>query len=244
MTRAAPIFPIWFHGLAIASVAAGFVCALIIAVDEICRPQQMRVMAVVWPLTALYSSLIGLVFYMRFGRAPVRGGGHAHPSDVQPPPFPIAVAKSTTHCGAGCALGDIVGEWLLFGFPALAVVFGWRWLFAEKIFAAWVLDFLLAFLFGILFQYFSIQPMRHLPFRAGLLAAVKSDTISITAWQIGMYGAMALMQFLWFRAAFGALAPVASVEFWFAMQLAMLCGFMTAYPANWLLLKFKLKEMM
>ena len=33
-------------------------------------------------------------------------------------------------------------------------------------------------------------------------------------------------------------------EFWFAMQIAMLCGFATAYPMNWLLIRTGIKEKM
>jgi hypothetical protein len=37
---------------------------------------------------------------------------------------------------------------------------------------------------------------------------------------------------------------VDSVEFWFMMQLAMWCGFVTSYPANWWLLRVGIKEAM
>ena len=33
-------------------------------------------------------------------------------------------------------------------------------------------------------------------------------------------------------------------EFWFAMQLAMLAGFVTSYPVNWLLIRIGWKERM
>ncbi|MDR6383807.1 DUF4396 domain-containing protein [Paraburkholderia caribensis] len=59
------------------------------------------------------------------------------------------------------------------------------------------------FLFGIVFQYFTIKPMRGLSVGAGVVAAVKADIASITAWQMGMYGLMAIIQFLWFEPAYG-----------------------------------------
>jgi len=46
------------------------------------------------------------------------------------------------------------------------------------------------------------------------------------------------------RPSYGAVAPVDSPEFWFAMQLAMLGGFMTSYPVNWLLIRAGWKEKM
>lgn len=128
--------------------------------------------------------------------------------------------------------------------PVVAVWFGWHSLFAEKTFAVWVLDFLLAFALGIIFQYFTIKPMRNLSVGQGVVAALKADAASITSWQLGMYGMMALIQFGWFRGTYGGIATVASPEFWFAMQLAMLAGFSTSYPVNWWLIRVGVKEKM
>jgi len=72
------------------------------------------------------------------------------------------VLKRTSHRGAGCALGDLIAEWAAFIFPVVAMWFGWHTAFAEKTFAVWTPDFLLAFLLGIVFQYFTIKPMRDL----------------------------------------------------------------------------------
>lgn len=208
----------------------------------------MWIMNLVWPLTALFGSLLWLGFYWRWGRgSPRRQQRQTTPeggAKREGPPMPVAVAKGASHCGAGCTLGDIVAEWVAFGSPAIAVALGWKSLFAEKTFAVWVLDYVVAFLFGVAFQYFTIQPMRNLSVRDGIFAAVKADAASITSWQIGMYGGMAILQFLWFRRAFGGIAEVDTPEFWFAMQIAMLCGFCTAYPVNWLLVKAGLKEKM
>ena len=120
--------------------------------------------------------------------------------------MPVAVLKGSSHCGAGCTLGDIVAEWLAFGVPAVALAFGWKTVFAEKTFAVWGLDFVLAYLIGIAFQYYSIKPMRDLSVEEGIAAALKADTASIVSWQVGMYVVMALCQFAWFQPAYGAAA--------------------------------------
>jgi uncharacterized protein DUF4396 len=93
-------------------------------------------------------------------------------------------------------LGDICAEWLAFAFPGIAVALGWQSIFPKKIFAVWVFDYMLAFIIGIVFQYMTIVPMRGLPFLQGVWAAVKADTLSLTAWQIGMYGFMAVAVFI------------------------------------------------
>jgi hypothetical protein len=232
-------FPHWLGSLSIASILLGVVCAVAIVIDECRRPQRMWIMNLVWPLTALFGSVLWLAAYFAWGR------GGSNDKEKQPePPFPVMVLKGTSHCGAGCTLGDIIAEWAAFLFPTLAVWFGWHGIFEEKTFAVWIPDFIVAFLLGVLFQYFTIKPMRDLSSWQGVVAALKADIASITAWQLGMYGVMAIIQFLWFRPAYGGVAPVASPEFWFAMQLSMLAGFATSYPVNWWLIRWGVKERM
>ncbi|MGA7878035.1 MAG: DUF4396 domain-containing protein [Desulfoferrobacter sp.] len=93
---------------------------------------------------------------------------------------------------------------------------------------------------GIAFQYFTIKPMRNLSAGRGLIAAVKADFFSLTSWQVGMYGWMAIATFGIFGHEISKTSPV----FWFMMQIAMLAGFVTAYPTNWWLLKAGVKEEM
>lgn len=232
-------FPGWLHTLAILTLSLGAVCAITIALDELRRPQKMWIMNLVWPITALFGTVLWTAAYYTWGRAKREGSG-----EKSKPPFPVMVAKGASHCGAGCTLGDIVVEWAAFGLPAIAVWFGWHNLFEEKTFAVWIPDFILAFLFGVVFQYFTIKPMRDLAVGEGIIAALKADILSISAWQVGMYGVMALLQFGWFKIAFGGIAEVSSPEFWFAMQVAMLGGFVTSYPVNWWLIRIGVKEKM
>jgi hypothetical protein len=199
--------------------------------------QHMWIMDVVWPITALYFGPVALWAYFKWGRL---SGHHrmmeAKKQGEEPPgkrkPFWQMCAVATTHCGSGCAVGDLIGEWALVLFPLA--------LFGHKIFAAWGADFALAFLFGIAFQYFTIKPMRNLTARQGLLAALKADTLSLIAWQIGMYGWMALATFVIFSREIRITTPV----FWLLMQIAMWFGFLTSYPVNWWLLKRGIKEKM
>lgn len=244
------MIPYWLHVLSVCSIILGVLCAGVIALDESRDPQHMWIMNVVWPATALFGSVLSLAAYLMWGKLAARSRvkpamerGEEMPNQARTP-FPAKVAKGTLHCGSGCTLGDICAEWLAFGVPAIALWFGWQTIFAEKIFAVWILDFILAFLFGVAFQYFTIAPMRDLgPFR-GLIAAVKADTLSLVSWQCGMYGFMALAHFWIFAALLGTELKVASVEFWFMMQIAMLCGFATAYPVNWWLIRKGIKEEM
>lgn len=243
------MFPAWFHTLAITALLLGAICAVLVLFDVLRHPQKMMVMNVVWPVTALFGTVLTAWGYYSFGRdsslEAMQSARSAHrkmPSHSQP--YPVLVAKGALHCGAGCMIGDVIAEWLAFLVPTVAVWFGWHSLFDEKTFAVWVLDFVFAFALGIAFQYFAIAPMRGLSLGKGIVAALKADALSLTAWQVGMYGFMAFAQFYLYRHAFGHLAEVDTPEFWFAMQVSMMAGFLTAYPVNWWLIKSGIKEKM
>ena len=82
--------------------------------------------------------------------------------------------------------------------------------------------------------------MRHLSPKQGLIAALKADALSLIAWQVGMYGWMAVARFAILGHPFQKSSPV----FWVMMQVAMLAGFFTSYPINVVLLRRGLKERM
>lgn len=244
------MIPLWLHWLAIAALAFGAGCALLLALAVWRNPQQMAVMNIVWPVTALFGTVFSVWGYQRYGRLATRHAAEAAKARGEKPPhkertpFAAMVGKGAAHCGSGCCLGDILAEILALQFPVVALWFGWQSLFAEKVFAVWALDYLLAFVLGIAFQYFSIVPMRHPGVWQGLWRAVKADTLSLTAWQVGMYGFMAIAQFWLFRRVLGLKLEADRPEFWFMMQLAMLFGFVTSYPVNWWLLRAGIKEAM
>lgn len=242
--------PAWLHDLSIAGLALGFLCAAIVLIDVLRHKQHMWIMNVVWPVTALFGTVWIVWQYFTYGRLAEHSKakaamdrGEKMPSKTQTP-FPVMVGNGALHCGSGCTLGDIVAEWLVFLVPAIAVWFGYQSLFGDKIFAVWVVDYLFAYAFGIVFQYFTIAPMRNLGVAEGIWAAIKADTLSLTAWQVGMYGFMAFAYFFLFGNLLGTKLTTDTVEFWFMMQIAMICGFMTAYPVNWWLIRTGLKEKM
>jgi len=94
-------------------------------------------------------------------------------------------------------LGDIVGEWLVYGTNA---AFGSppRLLWAEML-----VDFGFAFLFGIVFQYFSIAPMAGEYGPKIVYRALKADALSLLFFEIGLFGWMAIFQIAIFSWEFG-----------------------------------------
>ncbi len=81
--------------------------------------------------------------------------------------------------------------------------------------------------------------MRGISGWTGIKAALKADTVSLVAFEIGMFAWMALSRFVLFHPKLEPAQPA-----WLMMQLAMLIGFLTAFPANWWLLRTGIKEAM
>jgi hypothetical protein len=107
-------------------------------------------------------------------------------------PWWVVMATEVSHCGSGCSLGDVISEFVIFGLGlAIAGVVLW---------AEYIGDYILALALGIVFQYFAIAPMRGLGVKDGLKAATKADFISLTAFEIGLFGWMAIMAFVLFPA--------------------------------------------
>jgi hypothetical protein len=214
--------PTWLTIVAWISLALAFATAGAILFDIYARGrrQRMAIMEAVWPVTALYFGPLAWLAYRRWGRP-----------DSPPHDDRASVAVSVSHCGAGCTLGDIAGAWLV-------LAAGWT-LLGLALPAEYLVDFTLAFALGILFQYLAIAPMRGLGLRDGLIAALKADALSLTAFEIGLFGWMAVMQLVLFTSPH--LAPD-HAAYWFLMQVGMVLGFATAYPVNVWLVRRGVKE--
>jgi len=158
-------------------------------------------------------------------------GGHAqmhHMMNDRPMFATITVA--VCHCGAGCLLGDVVGEWLIYGTNASI---NGRTLWPE-----FLIDYAFALLFGIIFQYFSIAPMSGEYGPKTLWRAFKADVLSLTFFEIGLFSWMALFQI----AIWDWKLEMNNVVYWWMMQVGMFLGHWTAFPINWWLISSGIKE--
>jgi hypothetical protein len=228
--------PTWLTALAWAALATGFACAAWILVDIYGRGhrQRMKVMEAVWPVTALYAGPLAVVGYRRYGRPRTSLWLAEHDRDEPPEkPWWATVSVGVSHCGAGCTLGDIIAEFAVF-FLAATIA-------GQTLLAEYAGDYVLAVALGLAFQYFAIAPMRGLGFRKGIVAAAKADILSLTAFEIGLFGWMALTSLVFFPAPH--LHPD-SPTYWFMMQVGMCLGFLTAYPVNSWLIRRGIKEAM
>ncbi len=230
-------YPEWLHVVAWVYIVVCSTIALWM-IGDILRGhrQKMWIMNLVWPITAMYFGPVAAWMYLR--TRPVSLANSPQPDEPtrkrmeHAEPTREQVSVSVYHCGAGCTIGDVIGEAGLFALGGGVATFIGGSEFATKL----VVDFFFAYVLGIFFQYFTIVPMRGLSPGKGIVAAMRADTISITAFEVGMFGWMAVTRFVLFPEP-TRIHPNLAV-FWFMMQIAMIVGWTTSYPANvWLLRK-------
>lgn len=249
--------------IAVFLVCSGIGIAVHIAIDLTHRPQSMKIMNAVWILSALWGSYLALWAYNKFGRSSpmkmeddgMKGVGMSDMKDMDMSgmkdmnmpdmkgmdmdmsmgemrrPYWQSVALSALHCGAGCTLADIIGEWFTNYVPVTVA--------GSQLVGNWVLDFVLALIIGVYFQFYAIREMEKISVGNALTRAFKADFFSLLSWQVGMYGWMAIVYFVLF---INEPLPKDTWIFWFMMQLAMLFGFFCAYPMNALLIKLGIKK--
>lgn len=131
---------------------------------------------------------------------------------------------STMHCAAGDGLGIIAGAALA---ARLALP---RW-------GDLSLEYALGFGFGwAFFQAFAMRSMAG-SYRRSLKMTFLPEFLSMNLLMAGMIAIMSLLR----PGLPGAEDPLAST-FWFVMSMALLAGFLVAYPMNWWLVAHGLKH--
>ena len=193
--------------IAVFLVCSGIGIAVHIAIDLTHRPQSMKIMNAVWILSALWGSYLALWAYNKFGRSsPMKAeddgmkmdmSGMKDMSDMKgmdmsgmkdnmemdmamqgemsmqgmQRPYWQSVALSALHCGAGCTLADIIGEWFTNYVPVTVA--------GSQLFGNWVLDFILALMIGVYFQFYAIREMEKISVGNALARAFKADFFSL-----------------------------------------------------------------
>src|SRR5699024_5693586 len=158
------------------TLGIGLVSSLIIIVDVIKHPQIMKVMNIVWPINGWFLGPLALWTYFKWGRLKAK---NLNLEDKRGKPAKVFV--STSHCSAGCTVVDAIGVPIV-ALTALTIA-------GSTLFAHYTIEFILAFAFGIVFQFFAIFPMNK---KQGIMRtikeAVKADSLALTAFEIGMFG--------------------------------------------------------
>ena len=220
--------------VALTSLALAVSSAALIAIDLAGgKKQDVPVMNLVWPLTALYAGPFAVLAYFWFGSASraSRNMVRSRPSLFPKPPMWQRTVLGAAQCGAGCALGGLLLGGELFHLDNAPVP-------ATATLAFYVLGSVVAFVLGIGFQYFTLQPKRAQSTRTRLWAAFKGDALSVLAFQVGACTWMAVCSKLIFDSSLEA----NDLVFWFMMQLSMIIGLIISYPMNWMLVKQGIKK--
>jgi len=224
--------PLWLNVLGWAAIAAAAVSAGWTGFHVVVRRrrQHMRIMEVVWPR---HCPLLLLRAARHMGIPTLRPAGEHRLVRRAPERARLAqpkwagIATDVSHCGAGCTLGDLIAEWCVFGIGATIA--------GLALLPEYIGDYLAALTLGIFFRYFAIAPMRgpraaQWPRRGGQGGHVVTHRLRDRPLRLD--GACQQVLFP---------HPHLSVDssaYWSLMQIGMVFGFVTSWPANvWLIRK-------
>jgi hypothetical protein len=171
-------------------------------------------------ILALFTGPFAAFFYVLGCREPFRGAHEAYVAVRW-----RQVLGSTMHCAAGDGLGIIAGA---------AVAAQWR----LPVWADLSLEYVLGFGFGwAVFQAFAMREMAGGDYLRSLRQTFLPEFLSMNLLMAGM---VVTMRFLMPHIE-GSADPLAG-GFWFVMSMALIAGFILAYPINWWLVANGLKH--
>jgi hypothetical protein len=171
-------------------------------------------------LLTLYTGPIGAFLYVLGCREPLPGTHERYVMATW-----RQVLGSTMHCVAGDGVGILVGA-------ALAALYGLARL--PEI----ALEYVLGFGFGwTIFQALFMRDMVGHSYALSLRRTFLAELLSMNLLMAGMIPVHAA-----WRAAVPAAVNVTAPAFWFAISIALLVGFVVAYPMNWWLVTRGLKH--
>ncbi len=214
-----PMIPTWLTVVSWIFVGIAVLCAAALLYDIYGRGYRQRtsVMEAVWPITALYLGPLALWAYYRWGRTRSEKWQKEH-GGAPDKSLSAAAATGGTPGGAASAVGHVLGVPLVV-FSGLAIA-------GEALWAMILVIAVIATALLFVFEYFfSTVPTRGLPSGKGLGVALLIALVTVLAFDVGMGGWMLVMHFLLF------MPPLTDVTFLFLMQVGLILGFLTGYPA-------------
>ena len=213
------MIPGWLTAVSWAFVGLTLLCAAAILYDVYGRGYRQRVhaMEAVWPITALYFGPLALLAYYRWGR-PRSEKWQKEQGDTPEKSLAAAAATGGIPGGAASAVGHVIGVPLVV-LSGLTIAGQSLWV---MILVIAVIAVALLFVFA---YFFSTVPTRGLSSGKGLTVALLIALVTVLAFDVGMGGWMLVMHYLLF------MPPLTDVTFVFLMQVGLILGFLTGYPA-------------
>lgn len=212
--------PDWLTPVAWTYLALSLLSAAFIAVDIYGRRHRHGNVAteLVWVASGLYLGPFAVALYLRQGRATAPSSGTGSADDAEPDGSAVAVLPG----GAASAVAHLIAV-------PLVVAAGWTIAGLEM----WPMIIVIAVLAVIMLAVYERIASQGARARrtAGLSvgAAIVAALITVAAFDIGMVGWMLLLHYN------DAMPAADDSTFWFLMQLGVVIGLVTAYPAvRWL----------
>jgi hypothetical protein len=203
------VLVVWF---ALVALSVAYV-----AYDAFAKNPEMTVMKWGWVLVTLYTGPVGLAFYVLSCKEPAPG---THEEFVKP--LWKQSLGSTIHCVAGDATGVIIAATVtaLLGFPMGIDI---------------AVEYVFGFLFGLtIFQALFMRDMLGGSYSRALRASFMPEWLSMNMVMAGMIPAMVVLMM---GSDMRAMWP-GNLLYWGVMSVAVMVGFVTAYPVNvWLVAK-------
>ena len=192
---------------------------LFVAIDIRSTPES-PVMKWGFVLLTAYTGVIGAFLYVLGCREPLPGTHEQYTAAQW-----RQTLGSTMHCVAGDGVGILAGA-------VISSVLGITGM------AEMVLEYVLGFAFGwSIFQALFMRDMAGGTYLGALKGTFMSELLSMNLLMAGMMPTMMILR-RYVPAADNPLTP----NFWFVMSMALLVGFIIAYPMNWWLVANHLKH--
>ena len=208
--------PDWLTPVAWAYIALSLISSVIIAVDIYLLRRRHRGVAseLVWITSALYLGPFGVLAYLRRGRAnPASSTGSTGLAE--------GTAAAVLPGGSASAVAHLV---------AVPLVVAVGWTIAGM--AMWPMMLVIAVLAIVMLAVYERVAGPQAGHDRGISvgAALMAAFITVAAFDVGMVGWMLVLHFN------DLMPPVTDGSFWFLMQLGVIVGLVTGYPAvSWLL---------
>ncbi len=211
--------PAWLTVVSWVFVGLALLCAAALLYDVYGRGyrQRVRAMEAVWPLSALYFGPLALVIYARWGRPRSEKWQREH-GEAPEKSGSAAAAAGSLPGGAASTVAHFIGVPL--------VVLSGLTIAGLDLWAMILVIALLATALLFAFEYFfSTVRERGLAAGEGVGVALLIAVVTVLAFDVGMGGWMLFLHFFWI------MPPPTDISFLFLMQIGLVLGFLTGYPA-------------
>ncbi|MFG2059758.1 DUF4396 domain-containing protein [Micromonospora sp. NPDC048930] len=208
-----------------ATLTLGLASAAVILVDSFIGGyrQPVRLMELVWPVTALYLGPAAIMAYRKWGRPQSPRWRQRYGNPPKKPRL-AAVVFGLYHCLSHCALGAIIATLIIFNLGIDSAI--------EPLRPLYIGDYLGAVAVGVAFRYATEAHTGGRRVWAAIRAVVREDLLTVSTVELALFIWIALLEHF----VFGETLRPSNPVFWFIHQIGLIIGFFAAWPVtSWLI---------